>query len=54
VAVLRWRGPAGGADAAEVKERITVQLCGKHLQRLRQSGERGREVKGWSYKAGWW
>jgi hypothetical protein len=46
VAVLRWRG--------EDKERLTVALCGKHLERLRKAGERGRETQGWSYKLGWW
>ena len=46
VAVLRWRG--------EEKDRLTVQLCRKHLDRLRKAGERGRETKGWLYKLGWW
>ncbi len=46
VAVLKWRG--------EEQERLTVQLCRKHLARLRQAGDRGRENKGWSYKLGWW
>ena len=46
VAVLRWRG--------EEKDRLTVQLCRKHLDRLRKAGERGRETKGWFYKLGWW
>ena len=49
VAVARWR--TGQADD---KERITVPLCRKHLDRLRKAGERGRETKGWVYKAGWW
>ena len=46
VAVLRWRG--------EEKDRLTVQLCRKHLDRLRKAGERGRETKGWFYKLGSW
>jgi hypothetical protein len=35
-------------------ERITIQLCGRHLERLRKAGPKGREFKGWSYKIGWW
>lgn len=54
VAVLRWRGPTGAADRSEEKERLTIALCGKHLERLRKTGERGREHKGWAYKLGWW
>jgi hypothetical protein len=46
VAVLKWRG--------EERERLTILVCGKHLERLRKAGDRGREVKGWSYKLGWW
>ena len=37
VAVLRWRG--------DDKERLTIALCGKHLERLSKAGERGRESK---------
>ena len=54
VAVLKWRGVAGGSDRAEDKERLTVQLCGKHLERLRKAGDKGRETKGFYYKIGWW
>ncbi len=46
VAVLKWRG--------EDKDRLTVALCRKHLDRLKKAGEKGREIKGWSYKIGWW
>ena len=46
VAVLKWRG--------EDRQRLTVQLCGKHLERLRKAGEKGREIKGFYYKVGWW
>ncbi|HMS60377.1 MAG TPA: hypothetical protein PKA49_16175 [Tepidiformaceae bacterium] len=45
-AVLKWRG--------EERERLTVQLCRKHLSRLREAGQKGREIKGWWYKDGWW
>lgn len=46
VAVLKWRG--------DDRERLTVQLCRKHLERLRKAGEKGREHKGYFYKVGWW
>ena len=49
VAVARWR-----PTAADDKERITIALCRKHLERLRKSGDKGRETKGWVYKVGWW
>ena len=45
-AVLKWRG--------DDKERLTVSLCRKHLDRLRKAGEKGRENKGYYYKLGWW
>jgi hypothetical protein len=45
-AVLRWRG--------EERERLTIPICRKHLERLQKAGEKGRETKGWSYKLGWW
>ena len=45
-AVLKWRG--------DEKERITIALCRKHLDRLRKAGEKGRENKGWYFKLGWW
>jgi len=44
--VLKWRD--------EERERLTVLLCGKHLKRLQEAGDNGREVKGWNYKVGWW
>jgi hypothetical protein len=31
-----------------------VNLCRKHLIRLKEAGEKGRETKGWNYKTGWW
>jgi hypothetical protein len=46
VAVLKWRG--------EERERLTIQLCRKHLARLQEAGPAGREHKGWWYKEGWW
>ena len=46
VAVQKFRG--------DDIERITIKLCGRHLERLRKAGAKGREFKGWSYKIGWW
>jgi hypothetical protein len=46
VAVLKWRD--------EERERLTVPLCRKHLSRLKEAGDAGREHKGWFYKDGWW
>jgi hypothetical protein len=46
VAVLKWRG--------EERERLTIPLCRKHLSRLKEAGPKGREIKGWWYKDGWW
>ncbi len=50
--MLRWRG--ANHEVADDKERLTVGLCRKHLERLRKAGVRGRENKGWMYKEGWW
>ena len=36
VAVLKWRGTPVAANADE-KERLTVSLCRKHLERLRKA-----------------
>jgi hypothetical protein len=52
VAVLRWRGV--NHEVADDKERLTIELCRKHLERLRKAGTKGRENKGWMYKEGWW
>jgi hypothetical protein len=46
VAVLKWRG--------EERERLTIPLCRKHMARLKEAGQAGREHKGWFYKDGWW
>ncbi len=46
VAVLKWQG--------EERERLTVKLCRKHMKRLQEAGDEGREFKGWYYKVGWW
>lgn len=49
VAVQRWRAPT-----PDDRERMTIALCGRHLERLRRAGDKGRENKGWSYRLGWW
>jgi hypothetical protein len=49
VAVSRWQGPS-----SDDRERLTISLCRKHLERLRKAGDKGRDIKGWSYKLGWW
>jgi hypothetical protein len=46
IAVLRWRG--------EERDRLTLWLCGKHLERMQKAGTRGWEHKGWLHKVGWW
>lgn len=46
VAVLRWRG--------EERDRLTLQLCGKHMERMQKAGTRGWEHSGWLHKVGWW
>jgi hypothetical protein len=51
-AVLKWRPSTGSGRADE--ERLTIQICRKHLERLRKAGEKGRETKGYYYKLGWW
>ena len=48
VAVSRW------AVDPDDRERLTIQLCGKHLQRVRRSGARGYEHRGAHYKIGFW
>ena len=51
--MLKWRG-SPDHNAAQDTERLTVQLCRKHLERLSKAGIKGRETKGWFYKVGWW
>lgn len=48
VAVSRWR------DDPEDVERITIELCAKHLQRLNKSGKKGHKHLGLSYRVGFW
>ncbi len=52
-AVLRWLGSANRA-AAEEEERITLQLCTRHLERIRRVGDAGWEHRGRRHKLGWW
>jgi hypothetical protein len=46
VAILRWVG--------DDRERVTLWLCMKHLERIRKTGKRGWEHKGKLHKVGWW
>jgi len=48
VAVSRWR------DDPDNVERLTIELCGKHFQRLNKAGKRGHEHLGQSYRTGFW
>jgi len=48
VAVSRW------VSDPDDRERLTIQLCGKHLKRVRNAGERGHEHRGSHYKLGFW
>ena len=48
-AVLRWR-PQDAAD----RDRLTLWLCGRHMERMQKSGARGWEHSGWLHKIGWW
>jgi len=47
--VLRWRGPG-----QEERERLTLWLCTRHLERMQRSGTRGWAHQGWLHKIGWW
>lgn len=46
VAVLRW--------VNDDRERLTVQVCARHLRRIQQAGTAGWEHKGKRHKIGWW
>ena len=48
LAVSRWT-----VDPDD-RERLTVELCAKHEQRVRRAGQRGYEHRGTFYKAGFW
>ena len=48
VAVSRW------VDNPDDRERLTIQLCGKHLKRVRKAGARGHSHRGSRYKLGFW
>lgn len=36
------------------RERLTLTLCGRHLQRIQKAGARGWEHQGKWHKIGWW
>lgn len=46
VAITKWRG--------EERERLTIQLCGKHHARIVKAGARGWEHQGYRWKIGFW
>jgi hypothetical protein len=48
VAVARWR------DDPDDVERLTIELCAKHLQRLNKAGQKGHKHLGQFYKVGFW
>ena len=48
VAVSRWR------DNPDDVERLTIELCAKHLRRLEKAGKRGHRHLGQSYRTGFW
>lgn len=48
VAVSRWR------DDPEDRERLTIELCRKHLRRLRKAPAAGFAHRGLRYRAGFW
>ena len=48
VAVSRW------VDNPDDRERLTIQLCGKHLKRVHKAGARGHAHRGTRYKIGFW
>lgn len=48
VAVSRWR------DDPDDRERVTIELCGKHLLRLNKAGTKGHKHLGQFYKPGFW
>ena len=48
VAVSRWR------DNPDDVERLTIELCAKHLRRLEKARKRGHRHLGQSYRTGFW
>ncbi len=43
---MKWVG--------EDRQRITVWLCTRHLEKLQKAGKAGWANDGWHYKVGWW
>ncbi|MHB8575266.1 MAG: hypothetical protein ACYDCQ_08020 [Dehalococcoidia bacterium] len=46
VAVLKWRG--------DDRQRLTIQLCGKHYTRISKAGAKGWDHKDFLWKLGFW
>jgi hypothetical protein len=47
--VARWR-PTDPDD----RERLTLWLCGKHMERMQKVAARGWPHEGYVHKIGWW
>lgn len=48
VAVSRW------VSDPDDRDRLTILVCTKHLQRLQKAGPAGWEHRGLRYKTGFW
>ncbi len=48
VAVSRW------VSDPDDRDRLTILVCTKHLQRLQKAGPSGWEHRGLRYKTGFW
>lgn len=49
IAIARWH-PGEPDD----QERLTIHMCGKHMERVRKTGTRGYAHDDYVYKEGWW
>ncbi|RLT36168.1 MAG: hypothetical protein DWI59_01080 [Chloroflexi bacterium] len=49
VAVARWHAPD-----PDDRERLTLWLCSRHMERMSKAGTRGWPHEGWLHKIGWW
>jgi hypothetical protein len=47
-AISRWR------DDPDDVERLTIELCAKHFQRLNKAGKKGHKHLGHFYRPGFW
>ena len=49
IAIARWH-----PEEPDEQERLTIHLCGKHMQRLIGKGQRGYQHEDYVYKQGFW